>query len=119
MPAAELLQTVAPHQLDRCLICLGAAVAEKSAIGEGVAAQLAGQFRLGQDVVEIRNVQQLFRLLPNRPDNSRMTVTQIVDCDSGEKVEVLFTVGIPDFRPFASNQGDRNAGIGTSDIFVG
>jgi hypothetical protein len=60
MPAAQLLQTVASHQLDRRLVCLGAAIAKEHPLGKGMVAKLAGQFRLRQDVVEIRNVQQLF-----------------------------------------------------------
>ena len=100
---SELLQTVTSNQLDRRLVCLGAAVAEENPLGKRMVAKLTRQLRLRQDVVQIRNVQQLFRLLPNRPDDSRMAVTQIVYRDSSQKVEVLFAIGIPDPGAFSPN----------------
>ncbi len=93
---SELLQTVASNQLDRRLVCFGAAIAKENPLGKRMVAQLARQLRLRQDVVEIGDVQQLFRLLPNRPDDSGVTVTQTVDRDSRQEVEVLFALGIPD-----------------------
>ncbi len=57
--AAEFFRTVAARQLDCGFVGLGAAVAKKRPVGEGVAAQLARQLRLRLDMIEIGNVEQL------------------------------------------------------------
>lgn len=73
--AAKFFRTIAARQFDRRFVGFGAAVAEKRAVGEGMAAQLAGQLGLRLNMVEVRNVEQLLRLLFDRLDNRRMTVT--------------------------------------------
>src|SRR5919106_5074806 len=111
-----MLAAVAPRQLDGCLIGLGAAVTKKNAIGKRVAAQLTRELRLGDNMIEIRNVEQLARLLLDGTDYCRMAVAQTVDRDARQEIEVLFAVGIPHPRALAAHQRDGIPGVGVSDI---
>src|SRR5438132_1969588 len=70
-------------------------------------------------MIEIGNVDQLARLLLDGAHDGRMAMTQAVNRDSGEKVEVFFSIGVPHPSPFATHQSDRIASVGVSDIIFG
>ena len=114
-----MLAAVAPRQLDGCFIGFGAAVTKKHAIRKRVAAKLTRQLGLRQNMIEIGNVDQLARLLLDGAHDGRMAMAQAVNRDSGEKVEVFFSIGVPHPSPFATHQSDRIASVGVSDIIFG
>src|SRR5262245_38851551 len=84
-----------------------------------MAAQLARQLRLRSDMVEIGNMEQLLRLLLDRFDDRRIAMAQAVDRDAGEKIEILFAVGIPDLAAPPLDQRDRRARVGLRHVLVG
>ena len=86
---------VSAGQLKGCFHRLGSAVAKKSAIHASGLRQLRGQRPLVGMVVEVRAVDDLAGLLPQRLENSRMRVTQGIDSQARYKIQVFFSVNVP------------------------
>src|SRR5438128_12633857 len=114
-----MLAAVAPRQLDGRFIGFGAAVTKKHAIRKRMAAKLTRQLGLRQNMIEIGNVDQLARLLLDGAHDGRMAMAQAVNRDSGEKVEVFFSIRVLHPSPLATHQSPRLATLGVSDILVG
>src|SRR4026208_341969 len=70
-------------------------------------------------MLEIGHAQQLRPLLFDRLDDRRITVTQTIDRDAGEEIEILFTVSVPNFCAPPFDQRDRRACIGLGNELVG
>ena len=105
-------------QLDGRLVGLGAAVAEEGLIGKGVVAEQLRQFDLLRDLIIIGTMNQLCGLLLQSRNDLGMTVPQIVDRHTPEKIKVLFAIGIPQAAPFSPDRHDRVAAIGPHDVSV-
>ena len=93
--AAEFFRTITAHQLNRGFVGFRAAVAKKRAIGKRMAAQLARQLRLRLAMIEIGNMQELLRLLFDRFDDRRVTMTQAVNRDAGKEIEIFLAIRVP------------------------
>src|SRR5262245_54319020 len=117
--AAHFVLAVAPRKFDRRFVGFGAAVAEKRAVGERVAAQLAGQLGLRLHVIEIGNVEQLLRLLLDRLDDRGMAVAETVDGNAAKKIEIFFAVGVPNLAASTFDEGDRRASVSFGDELIG
>ena len=110
VPAA-VLAAPAAGELHRRLVRLGAAVAEKDALGERVPAEERRQFHRRRGVVDVRGMEQGRGLGANRFDDRRMAVAQIVDREAGEEVEIALAVGVPELGPAPPDEGDGLTGI--------
>ncbi|SPF39321.1 hypothetical protein SBA1_270036 [Candidatus Sulfotelmatobacter kueseliae] len=104
-----------PRQLDRALDRLRPAVGEEhprhSRRAAGKLAQLFRQPPLILVIVEIRNVQQLRRLLANRLHDPRMRVPQRIHAQSRNKVEIALALDVIHEHSLAARQHDRIAVI--------
>jgi hypothetical protein len=58
------------------------------------------------------------RLLFNRFDNRRMTVTETIDRNAGEKVEIFLAVGVPHLDSAPFNQCQRRARVGFGNELI-
>jgi hypothetical protein len=66
----------------------------------------------GLRVVEVPDVHQAPRLLAYRLDERRVAVPELHDGDSGQEVEVLVPLVVPEPRALAAHELDRVAGVG-------
>ena len=82
-------------------------------------AELPGQLCLGTYMIEIGNMDELSCLAFNGSNYRRVVVTQTVDRDAGNKVEILLAVGVPHTRPFPPHQGDGETRVRMGHIFIG
>jgi hypothetical protein len=96
-------------QLDRRLVRLGAAVAEEDARRERMLDQAFGQVGLRRRVVKIRRVDEPGRLLLERLLEGGMAVTEDVDRDPGDQVQVLLARCVLDAGAVAIGEHDRDA----------
>src|SRR5204862_7519284 len=62
-------------------------------------------------VVDVRDVQQLRRLLADRGDDARMGVPEVVDREAGEEIDVGLAVGVPEARALAAHERDGKARV--------
>ena len=107
----EAVMGNATRQLERCLVGLGAGVAEEHALGEGRFDQLLAQAQ-GRLVGEhVGDVPQGIGLLGQRRDQCRVAVTQHVDGDAAGEVDQLSTTLIPDSRTQAAHGDEGSRGV--------
>ena len=84
-----------PSQLERAFPGLGAAVAEKCLVQTRNLRQSLRQLRLVLVKKQVRYVNQLASLAFQRRLNDRMRVSQGVDADAAQEVEIAFASRIP------------------------
>jgi hypothetical protein len=106
---------VFPRHLHGKLAGLGARVGEEDGVGEGVLDQLVGQRLLLGDLVEIREVPDLVRLLGQRRDQLRVRMSQHVHRDARPEVEESAPVLLDQPGAFALHEVKRRARIGRQD----
>src|SRR5699024_8724232 len=95
----------AAGHLEGRLIGFGAGVREEyGGTGRQVEdlVQLLGQTDLGRGGEEVRDVAECARLFGDRRRPCRVGVTERIDGDAGEQVEVLLARGIPDVGALAA-----------------
>ena len=80
------------------LDAFGAAVAEEDLVVSGGARQLGGELEAGAMAEEIRDVAERSHLARDRARESRRNVTERVDRDPADEVEVFLALGILDSR---------------------
>src|ERR1700679_933711 len=85
---------VSPSQLQRAFDGFGTAIREKYAIESGPLRQLARERSLIRVVEQIRDVRSAACFAPNHTNNAWMSVTQRVDGDARQKVEIGTAIGI-------------------------
>jgi len=105
------------RQLDRSLDRFGPAVLKKCAVQSRKLAQLLPQRSLILVVVEIRDVDQLRRLLANRLDDARMRVPQGIHSQPGNEVEILLALDVVEKHSLAPRQHHWIAAISRQQIF--
>lgn len=118
VPPSQALRTIAPRQLDGGLVRFGAAITKKNPIRKGSATEVSGKLRLRGNMVEIGYVYEVLRLTLDRADHCGMIVSQAIDGDASGKIQILFSVRIPDLDPFSPHQCDGIAGIGLRHVSV-
>ncbi len=106
------------HQLQRALNRLGAAVGEEGAIHPRRVAQLLGQQSLILVVIEVGDVDDLGRLIANDLHDARMRMTQRIDAQPGEEIEIALALDAIDVYTLAPRNGQRIAGIGVQQILL-
>ena len=79
---------VLAHDLDAALHRLGAGIAEKHGVGEGVGDQPLGQPVLPRDAEQVGGVPDLLRLLGQGLDQARVGVAQAGDRDAAGEVQI-------------------------------
>src|SRR5579859_3442784 len=93
-------------QLQRALVCLGAAIREKYAIGARVFNENFGELELRSRVVEVRRVNQGLSLASDRLDHGRMAVTEDVYRESGNHIQIAVPSLVKDTRALSPYQND-------------
>src|SRR3990167_4271004 len=104
------------RELDGRFVGFRARVAEKDFSGERVLDYLFRQYPLPLMVVVVGYVYQLGGLFPYSLDDARMTVPYPAYRPSGEKIEVLFSLLVPDFRPLAARKYERRFSVRRDDV---
>ena len=110
--------TGSPHQLQRAFNRLGAAVGEKRAIQPRRVAQLLGQQSLILVVIKVGDVDDLGRLVANHLHDAGMRMTQRVDAQPGQEIEIALALDVKDVHALAARNGQRIAGIGVQQILL-
>ena len=101
---AEVVESPAPRQLERCFVGLAAGRAEVRLVGEGPLDHLLGQRQCRLVGIDVREVPQLVGLLRQRADQRRMTVPQRIDRDTASEIDVLLARLIPQAAPLAAHR---------------
>jgi hypothetical protein len=114
-----LVVAVLARDLDRAFVRLEAGIAEEDVGQAGDLAQLGGQALLQGRAVVVGGVDQLAHLLLQRGHQLGVGVSQRVDRDAGERIEVLLAVGVPDPAASAVRQGHRQAAVGLHHMGLG
>ena len=86
---------VLARDLQRRLVGLEARIAEEHLVHARQRGQLVGQRLLQPDLVDVRRMDQLRRLVGDRGHQARMVVAERVDGDAGETVEILAAGFVP------------------------
>src|SRR5690606_13659998 len=110
---------VAPGQLDRGLVGLGAAVAKKDPVEAGHLRQPVGQLRLRRDVVEIGGVKERVRRRPDGRLQPGMAVTQGGDSEAADEVQVRPAGHVVEPGAFSPGEGQREPAVGVHHRPVG
>ena len=106
------LVPIEPRKLDRRLVRLGARVAEEGVVHRGEATQALRKLLLQRDLVPVRGVHELARLIADRGRHRGMGVPQAADGHAGQRVQVFVALRIPEPDAFAAHEGDRQAAEG-------
>ena len=100
------------RQLDGAFHRLGAAVGEEDAIQTRKLAQALGQSSLVFVVIEIRNVNDPGRLLPDGLHDARMSMPERVHAQPGHEVEILLAFEVVEENTFATLKAHGIAVVG-------
>ena len=87
------------RELDARFDRFGARVAKVDAIGGTILDHIAGQQGLWRGVIQVRDMQQLVRLCLDGLYHPWMAVTQGIDRDPAQKVQVSLAFGVIDIHP--------------------
>ena len=102
-------------KLDRGFVGLRPAVAEEHLIGKGMRDQSLGEQHLRFGIIQVRRMQEVPRLSFDGRHEVGMAVTQRIDRNPGDKVEIFPVLGVIDLTPLAPHQADGKPGIGVHD----
>src|SRR5690606_29013362 len=92
------IEEKAPHEFEGRFHRLGARVAEKNAVHPTLPTELTRELNIRLCIVVVRQMHQL-PCLPTDGTNERwMIVSERVDSDAGEKIDVAFARLIPELR---------------------
>ena len=114
--AIALAMGVGPRELDGGLVGLGTAVAEEGAFHAAVGAERLGQPFLERDLVEVRAVDELFRLPAEGLGHVRMGVAEIADCDTRERIQISPALCVPEPGAAAVREMHGQTGIGLHEM---
>ena len=95
------------------------AVTEKCLAGKCEAIQSFGELDLGLRVIRVADVPEFFRLGRRGLDQCGMAMTENRAAETGEEIEVLFSIGIPKIGAAAARHDDRLAGVIADEDFRG
>ena len=108
-----------PRQLQRALDGFRAAVAEKHAVHARPGGQLARQRPLVRVMVEIGDVDYAGRLTPHDAHQARMRVTQRVDREAAQKIQILLPARIVQIAALPAREHHRRPLVGGHQIPLG
>ena len=111
-----LFVTIKTRQLDRSFVGLTAGIAEKHFRHAGQGAQLVRQRFLAAHAVQIRGMNQATGLVGNRRHQFRVRVTQGIDRNAGNSVEIFAPFGIGEAAPLTLAESHRQASVGIHDM---
>src|SRR5271169_7163337 len=94
------------REFDCAFHCFRTAVRKKHAIEAGKLAETLGKPSLVFVVVEIRDVNQLRRLIANRLHDSRMRVAERVHAQSGNEVQIFPALEVVQENALPALKGD-------------
>jgi hypothetical protein len=104
------------RELDGGFDRLGAAVAEEDARHPGEVREALGEKALRRVEEEVRDVEELIRLLTERLHEARMAVAERVHGDAGEKVPVDLPVRVDELRALAGERVKGSALVCAEDV---
>ena len=113
---AVLLIGVLPGGLDHALVGLRAGVAEEGRRHPGGGDQLGGQLCVGLGVEQVGDVPHLHGLVVDGLGPCLVGVPQGADPDAGCKIDILFTLCVPESRALAVVDGDLISSICLEDV---
>src|SRR6267143_659389 len=87
-----------PRQLHRAIDGFRAAIVEEDAIETGPGSEFARERALVRVVIEIREMNRTVGFAADYFHDSRMCVTEGVDSDAAEKIEILLPGGVKNIR---------------------
>ena len=99
-------EVVFARDFQRAFHCLGAGIAEKAGIREGIRHQAVGETLLLRDVVEVRDMPEFAGLLLNLGDQMRVRVAEGVRRDTAGEVEISSPIGAVQVGSFAALESD-------------
>ncbi len=105
------LSPVPARQLDRRLDAFGTRVAEENLIELRHPGESFGQLDRRFGPVQVRDVADLRRLARERGRRILVPVPEGDDGESGDEVEILISLVIPDPTPLAADEGERTRRI--------
>ncbi len=109
---APLQGRVSARQLHRCLPRLGSAIAEEGAVQAGPLRQPQRQLGLPFVEVQVGNMHQLAALPLDGLENCRVPVSQCVDADSAEQIEIPLPLFVDQIHARPVDEQNRIALIG-------
>ena len=97
---------------------LGAAVTEKGAVGERILHQHLRQLHRRNGVVEIGDVHQFGGLFLNGLEHVVVAITQGIDRQAADEVEVAVAIGVEEVDPVAPFEYELGPTVGLQDILL-
>src|SRR5438552_397525 len=98
---------ISPRELEACLHCFGAAVAEERTWQTREVRETLGELTLQRVVKEVRRVKQRSGLIRNRVRETAIRVSERGDADPREQIEILLSVRVVQANAVATNERDR------------
>ena len=105
-------------QLDGRLVGLGAGVAHEHPVGEAVGHEHLGQLDLRPGVEQVGHMHQGLRLATDGRTHLRVAVAERTDGDTGEKIEILAAVRVPQPAAATAHHGRRKPVVGADENLV-
>ena len=102
--------------LERAFGGFGAAVGEKGSRKAAHLRDAFGERSLVFVVEEIRSMDQARSLFLNGGDDARMVLSERIDADAGDEIEIALAVDVPHVRSVAAHKNERMAGIVLQEI---
>src|SRR3954451_5307979 len=96
------MRAVRTQHLDCALRRLGSGVAEESSLQAAGFGKPFGKRTLKLVVVQVGCVNQFCGLVANYPDHARMIVTKRIYANSGDEVQILLSIRIPQVRTLSA-----------------
>ena len=104
------------RELDGGLDCFGAAVAEEDARHPGEVREALGEKTLRRVEEQVRDVEEVIRLLAERLHETRMAVAERIHGDAREEVPVDLPVRVDELRALARKRVKGRALVGAEDV---
>ena len=117
--ASHVFRGVLPGEFDRRLVGLRPAVAEERLVERRILHEKARQKDLRRDVVEVRDVEEVFRLLFDCGDDPGVSVAEGADGDPPDQIEITAAFAVPDMNTQPPRQDDGKPFVGRHDIAIG
>jgi len=83
-----------------------------------MAAEQFCQLNLLRDLVVVGAVDQRCRLILNRLDHLGMAMSQIVNGHTGQKIQILLAISIPQTTPLTTHRDNRVATVGLHNHLI-
>ena len=109
---------VFPCKLDRSFDGFRAGIREKDAVKSAAFDQFLREPHLRFADVKVRDVDEFFCLFLQCFHHGRMAMAEVIDGYSGQYIEILIALDVPDFAALPFFQGDGISFVGRDIVFL-